>query len=169
MKTQITILFLTLILSTNTQRIINTTRITRWDACLGTFDSLDGTVKSFFASIFEDLCDSLDTCYKNCLTPLDRDECEEAFKDTLEDQCESEYSSSIGQSLCKRKAGKWEEYANENNEEYYEENKCKPVALSSLVDGDCINNTVGEDTDCVSDAALWRAHQKNGAGSNYLF
>ncbi len=89
---------------------------------------------------------------------MTRAECEDAFKDTLEDKCEEEYSTSIGQSLCKRKAEGWLEYVNENNEEYYEENKCKPVALSSLVDGDCINNIVDEDTDCVSDAALWRAH-----------
>ena len=106
--------------------------MTRYDACLGNFDSLDGVVKSFFSSVFDELCTGLDECYKNCLNPLERSECEAEFKTTLEDACEAEYSFSLTQSLCKRKATGWEEYANENNEEYYEENKCVPIAFSSV-------------------------------------
>ena len=41
-----------------------------------------------FLSIFPpEICEDLDGCYRNCLTPLSRAECETIFYDEMIDYC----------------------------------------------------------------------------------
>ena len=136
--------------------------ITRYDSCLQQFDEKDQLVRSSFSSIFEEGCDLLEECYKQCLDLPTKDECDDDFQEFLEEKCDEDRPVFFNL-ICKRKAKKWFDFVQDNADDYYEKVKCVPCFLvireDTTPEAQCITNTIATSTSCSGDAQLWYAEE----------